>query len=58
MASDPMFMTCEQFQAQLADLVESGADIERHPHVQAWRMCRALLSDLEKIADEARWRRF
>lgn len=56
MASDPMFMTCEQFQAQLSDLVASGEDLERHPHIQACEMCRALVSDLEKIAEEARWR--
>lgn len=58
MASDPMFMTCEQFQAQLSDLVASGEDLEHHPHVQAGEMCRALVSELKKIAEEARWRRF
>lgn len=54
MTTDPKAMSCEEFQAQLADLIGSGADAASHPHVQSCPLCRALLSDLETIAEAAR----
>jgi hypothetical protein len=47
-------LTCAEFQAQLPELIGSGAQIAEHPHVQNCELCRALLSDLETIAEAAR----
>jgi hypothetical protein len=47
-------MSCEEFQAQMADLIGSGADASAHPHVQSCDLCRAFLADLEAIAAAAR----
>jgi len=47
-------MSCEEFQAQMADLIGSGADASAHPHVQNCDLCRAFLADLEAIAAAAR----
>lgn len=47
-------MSCEEFQAQMVDLIGSGADISSHPHVQSCDLCRAFLADLEAIAAAAR----
>jgi hypothetical protein len=47
-------LTCAEFQAQLPELIGSGEDISKHPHVQSCELCRALLADLETIADAAR----
>ncbi len=47
-------MTCAEFQAQLTDLVGSGADLGTQPHLLSCDLCRALLADLETIADAAR----
>lgn len=54
MIDDPNNMTCEEFQAQMPELIGSGADASSHPHVQSCALCRALLSDLETIAEAAR----
>jgi hypothetical protein len=54
MTVDPKNMSCQEFQAQLADLVGSGVDVSSHPHVQNCDTCRALLADLETIAEAAR----
>ncbi|HVC47187.1 MAG TPA: hypothetical protein VND90_08050 [Terracidiphilus sp.] len=45
---------CREFQAQLADLIGSGEDAKNHPHVKKCALCRALLADLETIAEAAR----
>jgi hypothetical protein len=45
---------CREFQAQLADLIGSGEDAKNHPHVKNCPLCRALLADLETIAEAAR----
>ncbi len=50
----PHMMTCDEFQEQLAELIGSGAKISDHPHIQTCDRCRALLSDLETIAEAAR----
>jgi hypothetical protein len=54
MTGDPRKMTCEEFQAQLSELIGSGEDVSAHPHVQDCDRCRALLADLETIAEAAR----
>ena len=45
---------CAEFQDQLPELIGSGADAGAHPHVQSCELCRALLADLETIAEAAR----
>jgi hypothetical protein len=47
-------MNCAEFQAQLADLIASGEDAAAHPHIQTCARCRALLAELETIAEAAR----
>jgi hypothetical protein len=54
MTDDPARMSCAEFQAQLPELIGSGADASAHPHIQSCELCRALLSDLETIAEAAR----
>lgn len=52
--NDAKNMTCEEFQALLPELIGTGQDINRHPHIQSCELCRALLADLEAIAQAAR----
>jgi hypothetical protein len=47
-------MTCEEFQAQLAELIGSGENISQHPHLQDCALCSAFLAELEAIAEAAR----
>jgi hypothetical protein len=47
-------LSCEQFLAQLAELVGSGEEAAAHPHLVDCARCRALLADLETIAEAAR----
>jgi hypothetical protein len=47
-------LSCAAFQAQLPELIGSGENIARHPHFQSCENCRALLADLEAIAEAAR----
>ncbi len=47
-------LRCEEFQAQLPDLIVSGEKIADHPHLQYCNLCRALLADLDAIAQAAR----
>jgi hypothetical protein len=47
-------LSCAEFQAQLPDLIGSGKKIADHPHLQSCRLCRALLADLDAIAEAAR----
>ena len=54
MTGDPTKMSCAEFQAQLPELIGSGADARAHPHIQSCELCRALLADLETIAEAAR----
>jgi hypothetical protein len=51
---DSKNMTCEEFQSQMAELIGSGEDVGLHPHVQSCTLCRALLNELEIIAEAAR----
>jgi len=54
MIDDRREMSCATFQAQLPELIGSGADAASHPHIQGCELCRALLADLETIAEAAR----
>ncbi len=47
-------MSCEEFQSQLAELIGSGEDASQHPHLKNCPRCRALLAELETIAEAAR----
>ncbi len=47
-------MSCAEFQAQLPELIGSGANAAAHPHIQSCELCGALLADLETIAEAAR----
>ena len=47
-------MRCEEFQAQLPELIGSGANISEHSHLKSCELCSALLADLETIAEAAR----
>lgn len=47
-------MSCAAFQAQLPDLIGSGENVADHPHLKNCELCRALLADLETIAEAAR----
>jgi hypothetical protein len=44
-------MTCEEFQAQMPELI--GADIRGHEHLKTCARCAALLEELEYIAQIA-----
>lgn len=46
--------TCAEFQDQLPDLIATGVNLSAHPHLLACPRCRALLKDLETIAEAAR----
>jgi hypothetical protein len=54
MIDDPQNMTCEEFQARMPELIKEGVDTSTHPHVLSCDLCRALLADLETIAEAAR----
>lgn len=54
MSDDLKDMSCEEFQARMPELIGSGEDASAHPHVQNCELCRALLADLETIAEAAR----
>lgn len=54
MVADPKKMTCKEFQAELSELLISGEDLFSHPHLQGCERCRALVVDLEMIAEMPR----
>jgi len=54
MTGDSDKLSCREFQAQLPELIGSGENISGHPHLRTCVLCRALLADLETIADAAR----
>lgn len=47
-------MSCAEFQAHLPEFIGSGRDVSSDPHIQNCDLCRALLADLETIAQAAR----
>lgn len=54
MIDDPNMMSCEEFQSRMPEMIGSGMNASAHPHVQSCDLCRALLKDLETIAEAAR----
>lgn len=54
MTGDSSNLSCVEFQAHLPELISSGEDVSSHPHLRECELCRALLADLETIADAAR----
>lgn len=54
MNEDLKNMSCEEFQSKMPELIGSGKNVSEHPHVQNCALCRALLTDLETIAEAAR----
>jgi hypothetical protein len=54
MMAKPTKISCEQFQAQLPELIGSGENVSQHEHIKSCELCRALLADLETIAEAAR----
>jgi len=53
MKKDTNILSCAEFQAQLPELIGSGEQIAEHPHLRSCELCRALLADLETIAEAA-----
>ena len=54
MNGDISKMSCAEFQDQMAELIGSGEDPHTHPHLKDCADCRALLADLQTIAEAAR----
>ena len=54
MSDNRQNMSCADFQAQLPELIGSGQNAAAHPHIQTCELCRALLAELETIAEAAR----
>ena len=54
MTQNANIIACEQFQARLPELIGSGENLANHPHLLGCPLCRALLADLETIAEAAR----
>ena len=46
--------SCASFQGQLPELLGSGENVADHPHLRSCADCRALLAELEVIAEAAR----
>jgi hypothetical protein len=47
-------LSCEEFQSRLPTLLEADPDLDLHPHARSCALCRALVEDLFRIAEEAR----
>lgn len=47
-------MSCQEFDACMAELVAAGEDMFAHPHVRRCKLHRAFLEELEVIAQAAR----
>ena len=45
---------CADFQDQLPELFESGADLKEQEHLKTCEQCSSLVSDLEYIAQQAK----
>lgn len=54
MSDHPKVLSCQEFQAQLPELIGSGVNVSDHSHLQSCELCRALLAELETIAAAAR----
>jgi hypothetical protein len=47
-------LSCAEFQDLLPELINSREDLSLHPHMMSCSLCKALLADLETIAEAAR----
>lgn len=54
MTDNPGNISCADFQAHLPELIASGVSLADDPHLKECELCRALLADLETIAEAAR----
>lgn len=45
---------CAEFQEQLPEFFDTGADLGDHPHLSTCENCSALVRDLEYIAAQAK----
>lgn len=54
MTEDRNNRACQEFQEHLAELIASGENVSNNPHLLTCANCRALLADLETIAEAAR----
>jgi predicted anti-sigma-YlaC factor YlaD len=54
MSSTLSNLSCAEFQAQLPELIASGSDLANDAHLANCPLCRALIADLQTIADAAR----
>jgi Zn-finger nucleic acid-binding protein len=53
MTKDVNALACEEFQAQLPELIGSSEKLAMNLHIQHCPRCRGLLSDLKTIAEAA-----
>ena len=58
MNADANQLSCIEFQNQLCELIESGADLSNHPHVKICERCKAFLRDIRRIAENTGHFRF
>jgi Mg-chelatase subunit ChlI len=54
MSKEKKSIGCTAFQALMPELIGAGQNLHDHPHLQECALCRALLTDLETIAEAAR----
>lgn len=54
MSDAPGAMNCQQFQALLPELISDRERAFAHPHYRGCPLCRALIADLDSIAEAAR----
>jgi predicted anti-sigma-YlaC factor YlaD len=47
-------MNCSEFQQRLPELFESGEDLSDDEHLRSCENCRALIADLNYIAQQAK----
>jgi len=55
--SDQYLLTeddCAEFQSMMPERIAAGEDLQTHPHMLTCERCRALVRDLEYIAEAAR----
>jgi hypothetical protein len=52
--SDQANIECAAFQASMAERIGEGEDLQSNPHMLTCERCRALVRELEQIADAVR----
>ena len=53
-STPPSELECIAFQAQMPERIGAGEDLQTNPHLLTCDRCRALVRDLEAIAEAAR----